>query len=546
MELLEEYIDTRFEPLQNALIEAFPDETKLNMMVLPTLKKPLNQLASGEDHTEVVFNLLIAVNAQGKVVDLVRGAHRKNPDRQALRQFCQIHRQALFEHACTNNQIQQLLSPKQIQTLINILQSVETFDVIAAAATSALPPDASDRENAFKDLTNQELDPVLRLYGLLRLLLHWFPKDSGGQPRILVFSESLQEKISSTSSSAQQLQTWITEIRSSLGLPSSSSSDASDKFQSSLVKAGTLEASLMITAQPTTQQQGTEPLYRVNACLYFDQLKGQPNLDNQPLRPPYELALPDDESNAPIECVFDDVPNQTDKFVKVAIDYLNNKALRQELGYRSFELMVEVFLPVQRLHKDVDQWELSRHNQVPIPLGRGYDRIMSSVLIRSFDRFDPFAGAVFKLAFQEAWDEWQEHLSQGHPSKVEHVEKWDDYKGKQLEACFYDKHILKVSCGLPEQSTGKEALFRAMINNNLVAAVWSRDCNLEGCDCVTMALEPFIEPESLKNPSRLMSRLKQVRNDAWKTSQGNRLGDHLAVLLDNPYRLPMCLQDNDF
>jgi hypothetical protein len=73
--------------LHGALIEAFPDESDLEMMVQFYLQTRLNRISMARRYDKVVFDVIEFVNARGKVRDLVKGALETNPDSPFLSQF---------------------------------------------------------------------------------------------------------------------------------------------------------------------------------------------------------------------------------------------------------------------------------------------------------------------------------------------------------------------------------------------------------------------------------------------------------------------------
>jgi Effector-associated domain 1/Caspase domain len=66
--------------LHGALIEAFPDESDLEMIVLFYLQTRLNRISMAKKYDKVVFDVIQFVNSRGKVRDLVKGAIETNPD----------------------------------------------------------------------------------------------------------------------------------------------------------------------------------------------------------------------------------------------------------------------------------------------------------------------------------------------------------------------------------------------------------------------------------------------------------------------------------
>jgi hypothetical protein len=76
--------------LHGALIEAFPDESDLEMIVQFYLQTRLNRISMAKKYDKVVFDVIQFVNSRGKVRDLVKGALETNPDSPFLSDFINI------------------------------------------------------------------------------------------------------------------------------------------------------------------------------------------------------------------------------------------------------------------------------------------------------------------------------------------------------------------------------------------------------------------------------------------------------------------------
>ena len=65
--------------LQNALLSAYPTIDDLRMMVRLELDIPLDEVATGENLRVIVFKLLTWAESNGRIRELIDGAHRQNP-----------------------------------------------------------------------------------------------------------------------------------------------------------------------------------------------------------------------------------------------------------------------------------------------------------------------------------------------------------------------------------------------------------------------------------------------------------------------------------
>jgi hypothetical protein len=84
----------QFQQLQEAVINAFP-QLELDQMVRIELSQRLSTIVAGSNDTDRVFNLIEWAESNNKVIDLIRGACRRNPSNDNLRTFCQTYRKIL-------------------------------------------------------------------------------------------------------------------------------------------------------------------------------------------------------------------------------------------------------------------------------------------------------------------------------------------------------------------------------------------------------------------------------------------------------------------
>jgi Effector-associated domain 1/Caspase domain len=70
----------QMQDLHQALLEAFPDESDLEMLVQFHLQTRLNRISMAKKYDKVVFDVIQFVNSRGKIRDLIEGAIADNPD----------------------------------------------------------------------------------------------------------------------------------------------------------------------------------------------------------------------------------------------------------------------------------------------------------------------------------------------------------------------------------------------------------------------------------------------------------------------------------
>ncbi len=537
-----ELTGAQFEKLETALIQAYPDEGSLKRMVRIVFTEALQTVAEGSNHTERVDKLIEWAEAKGKVVDLVRGAHRRNHGNEQLKNFCHTYSQDLLKGACTD--MLEVLPQDTVFAFIGLPLSAIPIAQVVSAGLAVLTPGASENPDDmdFKDFSNDELLPVMRLYGFLRLALAKFPQPKDQPPTLLLFARELHQDVDDASSAKTPLFQWIQRVEAECQIPTGSASPQPVVS----TKQGALEVSLMVTVRRYFKQLPNQPLqYQVDGCLYFDQIDGRPSLD-EPLKPPLALSLPDAPDQLGVVCPWEKVAERTDQFLSVAIGQLNNQ-VKQELGYKYYRLSVELFLPLDYMGAEVDRWPRAPRQE---PLGKDY-----GVIVRFCDRIndDERLNELFLV-----WDGLQELLQSPNgdidlsgqfesPADLGEYATWQN-----LEAKLKQKIGIKLCCGLPESSPDQKGLFEAILYGDVPIAVWTRSTDLVEPDPesgeplavqISQALDTFLTVEHFRQPVTLSEKLKRVRQAALSVSaegiKGRCLGDHISFLLDNPERLPL-------
>ncbi|NEZ60334.1 effector-associated domain EAD1-containing protein [Adonisia turfae] len=521
----------QFNQLEQALINAYPDKDKLKRMVRLTFEIRLQEVAEAEEHTTRVDRLIEWVEANGDVPRLVRGAHRCNPKNVLLRQFCRDHYGIVLADVARNN-----ISDFSIESIAKLTSLVMdagvSGDQIETAGFAALPSGATDNpsDTDFIDFKTAEFSPVLRLYGLLRLVLIQFVHRSHGQSTLLLFVQSLLTQLPDNSTAKVTLVEWIraTDV------------DAAPVSMRVAKPTGTLEVSLMVLVRSQKTSADQPNVYKVNGYLYFDQICGRAQPCPEP-KPLLELSLPEFPDQLGVTCAWQAVESYTDKFVCEARRQLSHQ-LRQELNYRKFQLNIELFLPLERMGAPVDQWMCSALSR-QTPLGRDY-----GVIVRFQQYVDD---QELQNDLFDSWDYLQDYLkSDTLHHHIESPESLSCYKTwRQLETVLRQKLGFKLCCGLPAAAKDQKGLFEAILYSYTPLAVWTRCGDLVDLDSeaaqpldVSGALADFLAADCVKHPAILANKLKTVRDQAWSADSEKKsqcLGAHLAFLLDNPDRLPV-------
>lgn len=83
--------ESSIEPLTHALLNAFPTQTELKLLIAYKLHKNMEIIAEGSNLEERVYSLVMWAYSQGQMKALITGALARNPGNPKLRKFAMEH-----------------------------------------------------------------------------------------------------------------------------------------------------------------------------------------------------------------------------------------------------------------------------------------------------------------------------------------------------------------------------------------------------------------------------------------------------------------------
>jgi hypothetical protein len=222
------------------------------------------------------------------------------------------------------------------------------------------------------------------------------------------------------------------------------------------------------------------------------------------------------------------IPGETEKLhrdeLAAKVDFLVERAEERWTDLRQ-PVVIELVLPWSLLAEPVEWWHRETDTPVPIPLAMDY-----SVVIRSFER-------LRKAAWHRAWNNRWRRLkdrpaeSRPHWSRPEqsafHLER--ELKEDDQVVCL----VLSEPPGT--DSPTAQAEFVAALRAGVPALLWDR--RGPGTDFREAAAD-ILQDRGL---SRLLDHTRRWRNEALALGPegwDGHVGRHLALLLDDPERLP--------
>ncbi|MBE9215390.1 hypothetical protein IQ247_22445 [Plectonema cf. radiosum LEGE 06105] len=212
-------------------------------------------------------------------------------------------------------------------------------------------------------------------------------------------------------------------------------------------------------------------------------------------------------------------------FVLENLPLLLSKLLQQcfeeYLQGQPTELTIEIFLPRDRLHDEVEKWSYQDSEGFDIYIGEEY-----RVVVRSYERLK-------KLRKQEGsyWRKnWEKVnlIGKDVPCHEEIITvsqaRFDPNKLRKL---LTQKILLKVWCTL--SNSERDNLLRAVHSAGTPIVLWSR--------CEVVNLNNYVDFDALlKKPLHELS--ARVKEQRFVADNDKHLGNHLVLLWDDPNRVP--------
>lgn len=509
--------------LRAALIAAYPERRRLDLMLEDELEEDLNRVTQDEPTYDFTVKAVIRwAESKGLMTRLIIGASRRNPGNPQLKGFIQDEVDTLLDH--NFGPITQAL----FQDLWQLLLQLADFIPVLQAALSTLPAGSADaRGQAISDLKNGKLNSVVRGYIVLKLLLQDYPQRQG-MPSVLCFAAELSQVESVHEGWQPSLNQWIQAVEQHCGCAAAMDPQAPNIAMTS---ADWIDGYLMIAVEP----QGKEK-YRLKSFIHLYDLGKTPQLLEE-----IPLDISDNPSEKGVLCTFEQVRELLATLVQETEVRLAQSQRRKRLGYRLYHLTIEFFLPFQHLGEGVDLWAVPELGE-PIEIGRNY-----RVSVRSYDRIR-HPGLLNRLEI--AWEKFTTLIAQptARPTTDEHFEhikrienqSWADY-----EINPDSKIGLKMSCPPPSMAADQVKLFKAIIRGSFPLVLWTRCPQLSEMEHWEAVLDQFTTWELLTNLGALLDTIKSERRRAFGTGRENAkqcLGYHLSVMCDNPNRLPSSLE----
>lgn len=483
--------------LREALESAFPTQGKLEVMLRETLARDLEDVA-GENYRERILDLIQVAESQGWKIDLIAGARSQNPGNPKLQNFINQFIESLFSDDFYS------VSSQLGQRLIQLLQQVSDFNAVVHALRSTLPIGFEDHCRFWVDeLQNFSTRRALQIFALLKLLLRDYP-----QIGILPFVNQLVSGRKLEPSLQQEFQRWLIEAQTQTGqiLPQvqQDPSDLEEKHPCLFVEVKeSLSKRLSFYLKASFSVSGSK-------------------VDLEPFG---ETQIAEKQS-ADGQCEF----THTRTWINQLLDRAEERLSAEPLEVEVRELTLEVFLPCEHLLEAIDQWQIE--SEPGTKMGRRYQ-----VVMRAHDRLiQPRWSRLLKQSWQRMQKELRpESQPQTREKRFEHLACLEECRWEKLELTLAKSFGLKLTC-VPSRKDCTQ-VFATLFKSGAPIAFWTRCNQIENLDLST-EMDRFLSIHLLKNRAELLEQIRQERENAY-AADVDHLGNHLAILWDDPSRVPL-------
>ena len=481
--------------LREALESAFPNREKLERMLGETNSGDLRDIP-GSAYSDIVFNLIDTAESEGWLPDLLVGARCTNPGNPKLQNFIVKFINVLFDEFYST-------STDLSQQLIQLLQGLPSFDAVVAAVYRTLPNGVEDH-SAFllEELKSDSLKRSIRIFALLKLLLKDYPHIG-----ILPFVNQLLASPRLDPAFQPAIQQWLNEAQTQTGqvLPPVSREQSNQEKNPCL---------LVTVRQPVSN----ELRFLLSASF---SLSG----NNEELEPFGEAEIHEKRNKEGAGEFIN-----TRAWINQQLDRAEEEIHREPPKVEVKELTLEVFLPCEYLLETIDQWELE--SEPGAKVGRRY-----RVVARSYDRF---YSSRWSNLLRRNWRQMQQDLNsesklQAREKLLEHLDCFEVCQWNKLEISLGKSFGLKLTCAPSEKERDK--LFLTILKSGAPIAFWTRRNEIENLDlCIEM--DRFLIVDLLRNRTEFLERIRVERENAY-AAVSDHLGNHLAILWDDPSRVPV-------
>lgn len=468
--------------INQALRNAFPSKSKLQMMVQFQFSQNLDDIALGEDLTEIIYKLVQYFHQQKKLEKLISKSLNVNDGNSALKEVLNKFRITI--------------------DLFKILQSLEnkSFEKIQRAYKACFS------ESFFDDWEDEVPDTVNELLQNIEDLPH---------PR---YDEKLSQFVAYLLNNKNIPQTYVNQLKQwgnqyindfeQLLVTQNNQNQVNQKAKSEIQPYLLVKLNLSQQSQKQYQNQYLVSSWFITDASNYNYLNSNDNCK-------YLKNFIVEEDSEKSLFTLEDIPKLLESFLSQQIKYLKE--------YHAKPIVI-FFLPRKLLNEEIEKILPNQDDDdLPIPIGSEY-----CLMFRSVKRLDK------KYRHKDNWlRKWKKYKdnSEGICSRnfiCSNSETWQD-----LFSCLEEDNAFAVKLN----QTPCDDIFKVIDRTAIPITLWLRKNEFESRESNTIQ-DDFNRLLDCKI-NELPHQVKQLRLQAFpKTGKHEHIGHHLTFLWEDPYLIP--------
>ncbi|NEQ08111.1 MAG: hypothetical protein F6K37_19800 [Moorea sp. SIO4E2] len=478
------------EKINEALCSAFPDQGKLEMMVLYKLNIKLNKVASGGNLKQIVHELLNYCVAQNKLPKLIDGALKENPENPDLK--------AIKEKFKITTSLINILLPLE-KNLINKMQ--QAYQACCA--------------DNFWDDWEDELPE--NLYEFLEKLDDRTQGTDNEKP-IVQFVAHLLKTGDIPEQTAEKLKQWLNNnANNPSDLLPKTSSDSQNHQQPNLDAQPYLLVKLESSKQYHQQRQ---PNYQVSAWFIPD-LSNYDYVQNHQSCKFLETTLADGESEQDLFSI-EELPKLIESFL--------NQSRQYDREFCDDTILV-FSLPYQLLNYEIERINITNYFGLTLPICKEYKVVIRSV--KRFERFRKYPKDYYRKTCITKWKIIKYSSENKCHQEFVDVSKFD-FNWEKLHAYLKPEKMKKKAIALKLYNPPCDNILKVIDTTAIPVALWLRKNDFKTINCQEQ-LNQLLKCKINELPEKVQEqRLKAPNEDNGQ----EHIGHHLALLWEDPYLLP--------
>ena len=467
--------------IRDALVSAFPSETKLKIMVDFQLDINFGAIDGGENLEELAYGLVKYCESQGKLDKLIRGARKENDGNNLLKEV---------EERFITIKLIQILQPLEDKYIKEIKEAYQACDF--------------DDFNDWKEDLNT-LNEILQNIKYL--------SDKNYKEKLSQFVANLLniKSIPKINTKQKQLKEWGNKYGSNF-----------DKLLTKNCSQNQINQEAISKIQPyllvkLNMSEGYQNQYQVSSWLITDanNYDYEKNPDNCT---PLKNILNEKESETNV-FTLEDIPKLLESFLNQRIKYLKEYHVKP---------IVIFFLPRKLLNEEIEKILPNQDDDdLPIPIGSEY-----CLMFRSVERL----GKRYRNRdnWLRKWKKYKDNSEEICSTSFicSNCERWQ-YLFSRLE----EDNVFAVRLN----QTPYDDIFKVIDRTAIPITVWLRKNEFESFASQTIR-DNFDKLLKCKI-NKLPQEIKKLRSQAFgeidpETDTQEHIGHHLAFLWEDPYLIP--------